>query len=353
MEICTIATSFLILRPGALGDALLTLPALHALRFARARRMAVLGKPASWDFLATRYGKIDLKVHDAGSPDWLGLYAPGAHLSAAARDVLAATSHAVVYLASGRGATNATLRAAGVQHVLEIDPPKLGERAEGSMSGERAAMPGPCHASRRLLDPLEPWAGKQAIDRALDPSLWLQANDPLLAVSVEETCAALRRLGLDTPPDGGFVALHPGSGGKKKCWPADRFAKLAAVAARDTGAEPLVFFGPADDETRRAFDAALPEEVRVHRAESLPLREVAALLSASRIFVGNDAGITHLAARCCPTLALFGPTDPRVWHPLGRCLAVARSKTASMDDLGFEAVREALQDALRSFPHFC
>lgn len=314
----------------------------------------MLGKPASWDFLATRYGKIELKVHDAGSPDWLGLYAPGAHLSASAKEVLAATTHAVVYLGSDRGATVAALRTAGVKHVLEIDPPRLGERADhpplkkGGITGTE-----PCHAARRLLALLEPFVGRGALERALDPHLWKQSHDPLMTVSVDETRRALARLGLNEPPKGGFITLHPGSGGKKKCWPADRFAKLAAETARSLGAEPLVFFGPADDETRCAFDAALPAGVRVHRAENLPLREVAALLSTARIFVGNDAGITHLAARCCPTLALFGPTDPRVWRPLGLCVAVLCSPTECMADLEFEVVREAFEDGLRRFPQFC
>src|SRR6185295_13673710 len=118
--------------------------------------------------------------------------------------------------------------------------------------------------------------GKDAVERALDPVLWNQANDPLLAVSVDETRAALARLGLTEPPTGGFVALHPGSGGKTKCWPAERFTRLAADAAQRFGAESLVFFGPADAETRRAFEATLPSGTQWHRAENLPLREVTA-----------------------------------------------------------------------------
>ena len=55
------------------------------------------------------------------------------------------------------------------------------------------------------------------------------------------------------------------------------------------------------------------------RIENLALREVGSVLSRSRAFVGNDSGITHLAAYLgCPTVALFGPTDPAVWGPIGR-----------------------------------
>ena len=53
--------------------------------------------------------------------------------------------------------------------------------------------------------------------------------------------------------------------------------------------------------------------------EGLSLTELAQFLATCRAFVGNDSGITHLAAYIgCPTIALFGPTDPRIWGPIGR-----------------------------------
>lgn len=53
--------------------------------------------------------------------------------------------------------------------------------------------------------------------------------------------------------------------------------------------------------------------------EDLPLLELMREIAQCRMFIGNDSGITHLAAYIgCPTLALFGPTDPRTWGPIGR-----------------------------------
>ena len=53
--------------------------------------------------------------------------------------------------------------------------------------------------------------------------------------------------------------------------------------------------------------------------QNLPLTELMTQISRCRAFIGNDSGITHLAAYIgCPTTVLFGPTDPRVWGPLGR-----------------------------------
>ena len=53
--------------------------------------------------------------------------------------------------------------------------------------------------------------------------------------------------------------------------------------------------------------------------QNLCLPEVFRHLRRCRAYIGNDSGITHLAAYLgCPTIALFGPTDPRVWGSIGR-----------------------------------
>jgi ADP-heptose:LPS heptosyltransferase len=105
----------------------------------------------------------------------------------------------------------------------------------------------------------------------------------------------LRTLSLQRPPlpdrwlpTSEDIIINPGSGSTKKIWP--YFADLE----------------------RRA--------PRVHQLPlSLTLRQIARMLKNCRAFVGNDSGITHLAAYLgCPTIALFGPTDPRVWGPWGR-----------------------------------
>jgi ADP-heptose:LPS heptosyltransferase len=70
-----------------------------------------------------------------------------------------------------------------------------------------------------------------------------------------------------------------------------------------------------------------------------------ALLTVSRFYVGNDSGVTHLAARCCPTVALFGPTDARVWRPLGRAVRVADANSDNMEAL-------AVEDVIRSVRSF-
>jgi ADP-heptose:LPS heptosyltransferase len=131
-----------------------------------------------------------------------------------------------------------------------------------------------------------------------------------LLPSAEERAAAeevTRRL----PP--GFLALHPGSGARSKNWPAERFAGLADALA--PGQRVAVVHGPADDAAVSRLTTLLP---RARVLAALPLPVLGAVLSRAGLFVGNDSGVSHLAAAYgAPTFALFGPTDPDVWAPPG------------------------------------
>jgi ADP-heptose:LPS heptosyltransferase len=104
------------------------------------------------------------------------------------------------------------------------------------------------------------------------------------------------------------LLLHPGSGSNLKVWP-----HFEALASRFPGAEVLL--GPADR----------PLAVSNRRLENLPLAQVADCLRECGAFVGNDSGITHLAAYFgVPVVALFGPTDPAIWGPIGRRVTLLR-----------------------------
>jgi ADP-heptose:LPS heptosyltransferase len=74
---------------------------------------------------------------------------------------------------------------------------------------------------------------------------------------------------------------------------------------------------------------------------SLALEEVAEEVRRCRILIGNDSGITHLAAYWgTPTAALFGPTDPKVWGPIGRRVSILQKP--SLKDISVDEVRELL-----------
>ncbi|MEW6251039.1 MAG: glycosyltransferase family 9 protein [Planctomycetota bacterium] len=120
------------------------------------------------------------------------------------------------------------------------------------------------------------------------------------------------------------VLIHPGSGGRPKCWPLANFIRTARLL-RDmhSGTPPLhvtFVLGHVELETWPASDLRQLDEL----AAEFPLirspspSELVALLASADVYIGNDSGPTHLAAFLrTPTLAIFGPTSPLIWRPLG------------------------------------
>lgn len=119
----------------------------------------------------------------------------------------------------------------------------------------------------------------------------------------------------DEPHD---VVIHPGSGGAKKNWPLERFVELARRLT-DAGRAVEWVQGPAEEGIR------LPDDARV--VDTPAVVSLARELAATRTYLGNDSGATHLAAACgCQTVAIFGPTDAAVWAPRGKNVAVAQGQ---------------------------
>lgn len=125
-------------------------------------------------------------------------------------------------------------------------------------------------------------------------------------------------LALDIAPSatGRDVVVHPGSGGQGKNWPMARFIELAFLLEKQ-GRCVTWCLGPAEARFR------VPDNKECLRLGSLV--DLAHELAAARLYVGNDSGITHLAAAVgCPTLAIFGPTAPAIWAPLGNHVIVTQ-----------------------------
>ena len=110
------------------------------------------------------------------------------------------------------------------------------------------------------------------------------------------------------------LVLAPGSGAREKNWPVAYFAAVARWWREGRGGAVIVLLGPAELE-RGGFDALAVDFIA---APNLSLAQVAALLFRADLYLGNDSGITHLAAAVgAPTVALFGPSDTRRWAPRG------------------------------------
>ncbi len=115
---------------------------------------------------------------------------------------------------------------------------------------------------------------------------------------------------LEPLPPPAEVVIHPGSGSRKKNWPAPRFEAIARRLSERGLANIACCLGPAEE------DMTVPSGMAAWRCGGLV--ELARSLAGVRLFIGNDSGITHLAAAVgCPVVAVFGPTDPARWAPRG------------------------------------
>ena len=144
---------------------------------------------------------------------------------------------------------------------------------------------------------------------------------PAVRGAVEQILSSIRHSGLGgAAPRIESIVIHPGSGGRDKCWPVDGFLKLIEKISRPVrvllGEVELERFSP--DDIRRLEGAAPVLKPATYS-------DLYAVLSSSAGFIGHDSGPAHLAGMLgLPTLVLFGPSDPAVWRPIGPKVTVHR-----------------------------
>jgi heptosyltransferase III len=311
----------LVIRGGAIGDFVLTLPAIRLLRenFPQAH-LEILGYK---HIVALAEGRFYADA--TRSIEYGGLsrfFIPGTDLPEDLVEYFSSFQQVVSYLYDPDRFFEGNLRRAGVKHFLHGSP----------------ALDDSAHAAQQLAQPLEGLA------------LFLEEKAPVLFPSETDQQFAAGFLERAFPATAGpLIALHPGSGGERKNWPVDRWAALGDVLfflAPD--ARVLLVGGEADhDQIAHLRDAWRHRPI--HTAMDLPLPELAAVLQRSRLFLGHDSGISHIAAATgAPSLLLFGPTDPDIWAPLAGEVKIVRAPVDNLSRLPLEPVAEALRDALAS-----
>jgi ADP-heptose:LPS heptosyltransferase len=283
----------LILHPGALGDIILSLPAVRALReeFPGAR----ITLAANTDFAAAvakgyadrvlalsalplhrLFGEESLPPEDERF--WLGF------------DRIVSWMGARV-----EGFTGKLARF----HPGALAASWMPERAE------------PRHVAGLFLDSLLPWLSRP-ISPAYAP---IGIEDAVLRDN--ETWLRQKGWRQDRP----LFALHPGAGSRAKRWPLANFSELGRRLKMQ--GDLLILEGPAERRLGADLAAALGSPAIL--LADLPLPSVAAALSLCHSFIGNDSGIAHLAAGLgTPSAVLFGPTLPEQWVPLGAHVVVLR-----------------------------
>jgi len=140
-------------------------------------------------------------------------------------------------------------------------------------------------------------------------------------LKADEPVPASDRDRRDKDFDSKKILLHPGSGSKRKNWDISNFKRVGEILASD-GKRIEFILGPAEYSMADMLKKDDPDRI-VHRISDLP--ELLSLLRTAGGFIGNDSGMSHLAAFLgLPTVAVFGPSDPQRWKPSGRSAAAVR-----------------------------
>ena len=306
------APRFLILRGGAIGDFIATLPVLQALRAQwPAATIEIWGYPHIAE-LAVAAGWAQAVV-SLDRAEMSRFFVPEPQFTDAQVAAIRSFDLVFNYLHDPVGQVRSNLLLAGAKQVL---------------SGSPIIKRG--HAVSFLLEPLQALA---FYDADLLPTL--DFSDEWRAPGRER----LRARGLRGAP----FAVHPGSGSPSKNWPIARFVEIIRrLQAKKT--EVVAILGEADVAEAAVLARELPD---LPVLEGLTLVELAATLAECAAYLGNDSGITHLAAAVgLPVTALFGPSDADVWAPRGRGGAkVLRAPEGELERLAVATVWAALEKA--------
>jgi len=159
--------------------------------------------------------------------------------------------------------------------------------------------------------------------------------------------AGRRILGSKAPAAGGpFAVIHPGSGGADKCWYLENFLDVARLL-ESAGYRPVFLLGPAE---RSRFDAAKTASLKktAPLLANLALQEVVGVLSCAAVYLGNDSGISHLAASAgVGTVAVFGPAGRKVYRPVGPAVKVVSSRSGAFTRKVSSALQRKCLEAVK------
>jgi heptosyltransferase-3 len=307
-----IINRILVIRGGAIGDFILTLPAMKALREANPdAQIDVLGYKHIAELANNRF-----YANGVRSIEYAPLsrfFAKDSELSSDLKTYFASFDLIVSYLFDPDRIFEDNLRRCGIGQFVR-GPAKIA-------AGE--------HAARQLAQPIEQLGLK--VDNVA-AKLYPSADDRQFARDFLGNCAEL------------MVAFHPGSGSEEKNWPLQNWIDLgdSLLGSSNFHGSILVVSGEADT-TRTGRLKAIWSDSRVRFAESLALPHLAAVLELAT-FVGHDSGISHLAAAAgANCLLLFGPTNPAVWAPGGENVSVIRASDGNLRSIGVGQVRSAMR----------
>lgn len=140
----------------------------------------------------------------------------------------------------------------------------------------------------------------------------------LTSVDTENAGSFLKEAGIHS--DEQFISIHPGGEGfhGRKQWPSCRFAEVADILARMYNFRIILIGGPADREIAGKIASMMQGKKPIIAAGHTSLKESAAIIKLSRLFIGNDSSPLHLAAAVgTPSIGIFGPSNLEHFRPRG------------------------------------
>ncbi|MFH1758153.1 MAG: glycosyltransferase family 9 protein [Pseudomonadota bacterium] len=289
----------LIIHSGGIGDLLLALPAMRIFRRAfPSSTLGIMGRPERMSLIA-----FDLQTRSISSIDQSGMayfYAVGEPFPARLSEFFSSFGVILLFGKASGSVLAQNLKKAGAERVILLPgfPPEDFQ----------------IHVVDYLVDSLKVSG--------------IEGENSLSSLRLPEDAMGFARgfLGnLGLKEGDRVLVIHPGSGSPAKNWSPENFARVADRVSERS--KVLLISGPANDgveEVRRALKKADSFVV-----DNLPLLQLAALLQRSTAYLGNDSGITHLAAALgMPTVAIFGPTDPAIWGPRGPGVRILYEKSS-------------------------
>jgi heptosyltransferase-3 len=282
----------LVIRGGAIGDFIMTLPAVGALREQWPEaHIEILGYPHIIELARGRHYADATRSIDA--KPMAGFFVPNGILDPTLMDYFGGFNLILSYIFDPDEIFANNVRRCGVKQYIVASP-----RVKD--------VP----AARHYCAPLQSLA------------IYVETPQPRLFPSEADREAAgkfLARLGRER-----IAAIHPGSGSEKKNWPVEKFASLARWLVDEMALQLVIVHGEADEKPVARLSERLEGRPFV-TAHGLKLPELAAVLERCALFVGNDSGVMHIAAAVgTPTIALFGPASTPVWQPTGERVRVVQ-----------------------------
>jgi heptosyltransferase-2 len=299
--VSAIKPKILVIRGGAIGDFILTLPAIAALRrqFPQAH-LEVLGYPHIAQ-LAVAGGLAD-RVQPIEARGLAGFFARDGTLEPDLRDYFSEFDLVISYLYDPDEIFKTNLRRC-----------LFGQFIAGPHRPNEAEF---IHATQVYLKPLE--------------QLAIFGADPVPRLVFDQIANAGRAdlaAGFDARQRVPAVALHPGSGSDKKNWPEAKWAEFIAWLTDSTKLNLLFVGGEAEGGRLKRLVAAVPP-ARCQVLQNLPLPDLARQLQSCAAFIGHDSGISHLAAALgLPSLVLWADTLEEIWRPQGERVVILRELT--------------------------